>query len=337
MGQYEKAVVDSLEALRRAPDSYIAYTNLILIYASLNSLDDSAATYQKMHASHLDYPPAHASLYGIAAARGDAAGMLTQVIWATNKIGIEDILLAEQADTEAFYGRLGEAREFSRRAIESAQRAGKTETVAIWKMNAALRESEFGNTQNARNEAAAAMDSSSSRYVQTLAALTMAQSGNAEKAHKISDELARHYPLDTLINGYWLPTIRAAIKLDRNQPAQAIDLLKRTESFELVADASNPEWAAPLHPAYLRGQAYLQLHRGKAAALEYQKFIDHWGAVRNFQLGALARLGLARAYAMQEDWGKAHAAYESFFILWKDADADIPILRQAKAEYANLR
>ena len=337
MGKYDKAVAATLEALRQDPENYVAYANLVAIYTNLNRLDDARATYQKMLENKRDYPDAHVSLYGIAAAQGDVAEMRRQVAWANGKVGIEDILLAQQADTEAFYGRLGEAREFSRRAIESAHRAGKKEAAVMWQMNESLRESEFGNWQVARHSAAAALAVASTRDLQTMAALILAQSGDAGHAQKMSDDLARRYPLDTLIDGYWLPTIRAAIELDHNDPAEAIHLLQGAASYELGAVLFTADWAAPLHPAYVRGEAYLRVHRGKEAAAEYQKFVDHWGAVRNFPLGALARLGLARAYAVQGDSAKAHTAYQYFLTLWKDADPDIPILKQAKAEYAKLQ
>jgi DNA-binding winged helix-turn-helix (wHTH) protein/tetratricopeptide (TPR) repeat protein len=337
MGQNEKALTATIEALRRHPESYNAYADLVAIYTNLNRLDDARATYQKMLENKLDYPAAHVYLYGVAAAQGDAEEMRRQVAWARGKVGIEDILLAEQADTEAFRGRLREAREFSRRAIESAQRAGKREAAVLWQMNEAVREAEFGNLQMARHGAAAALAVASTRDLQTLAALILAQSGDPGKAQKMSDDLARRYPLDTLMNGYWLPTIRAAIELDHNNPAEAVHLLQGAASYELGAVLFTADWAAPLHPAYVRGEAYLRLHRGKEAAAEYQKFVDHWGAVRNFPLGALARLGLARAYAMQGDSAKARTGYQDFLTLWKDADPDIPILRQAKAEYARLQ
>ena len=221
--------------------------------------------------------------------------------------------------------------------MESAQRAGKKETAALWQMNEALREAEFGNWQVARRGAATALALASNRDVQTLAALVLAQGGDAAQAQKMSNDLARRYPLDTLINGYWHPTIRAAIELDHNNPTEAIKLLQAAASYELGAVLFTAEWAAPLHPAYVRGEAYLRLHRGKEAAVEYQKFVDHWGAVRNFPLGALARVGLARAYAMQGDPAKAHTAYQDFLTLWKDADPDIPILKEAKAEYAKVQ
>ena len=336
MGQYEKGVAATLEALRRDSDNYIASANLVDLYINLNRLDDARATYQKIRASKPDYPDAHVSLYGLAAAQGDAAEMRRQVAWASGKVGIEDILLAEQADTEAFRGRLSEAREFSRRAIESAQRAGKRETAALWQMNGALREAEFGNWPVARRGAAAALALASTRDVQILAALILAKSGDAGQARKMSDDLARRYPLDTLINGYWLPTIRAAIELDHNNSAEAIHLLRGAASYELGGVLFTAEFAAPLYPAYVRGEAYLRLYRDKEAAAEYQKFVDHWGAVRNFPLGALARLGLARAYAMQGDSAKTRTAYQEFLTLWKDADPDIPILKEAQAEFAKL-
>lgn len=336
-GQYEKAVAKTLEALRRGPRDYAANTNLIVLYTSLNRPNDAKAAYQKALETKLNYPNWHLARYGIAAAERDGAEMRRQLSWANDNVELEDAFLSAQADTEAFYGHLGQARQFSRDAIESAQHAGKGETAALWRMNAALREAEFGNWQVARHGIAAAMALASTQDVQTLAALALAQSGDSRHARKIVDDLVRRYPLDTLIKGYWLPTIRAAIELDNNKPAEAIKLLRGAESYELGAGLSTAADAAPLHPAFVRGEAYLRLHRGKEAAAEYQKFVDHWGAVRNFPLGALARLGLARAYAMQGDSERARTAYQDFLTLWKDADLDIPLLKQAKAEYAKLR
>ncbi len=335
MAQYENAVTDSQEALRRDPHSYIAYTNLMGIYTNLNRFDDAKATYQKMRTNQLDYPEAHVALYGVAASQGDAAEMRRLALWADGKLGIEDIILAQQADTEAFHGRLGEARAFSRRAVESAQRAEKRETAALWKVYSALREAEFGNRQAARQGASAALVLASTRDVQIMAALVMAQVGDVAQAQKMSVDLARLYPFDTLINRYWLPTIRASIELGRRQPAEAIAVLQGAVPYDLVAVSGS--WMAPLLPAYARGEAYLRLHQGNEAAAEYRKFADHRGAVRNFPLGALARLGLARAYVLQGDRARARSAYEDFFTLWKDADADIPVLKQAKAEYAKLQ
>jgi len=337
LGQHDNAVAATLKALQLNPGNHAAYANLVAIYTNLNRLDDASAAYQEMQERKLDDVDAHSYRYGVAAAQGDAEEMRRQVAWASGKAGIEDVVLAQESDTEAFHGRLDAAREITRRAVESAQRAGKKEAAMLWQMNGALREAAFGNRQVARHGAAAALAVASTRDLQTLGALILAQSGDAGRAQKMSVDLDGRYPLNTLIHGYWLPTIRAAIELDRNNPAEAIKLLQSAESFELGAVLFTADWSAPLHPAYIRGEAYLRLHQGKKAATEYQKFVDHWGAVRNSPLGALARLGLGRAYAMQGDSEKAHAAYQEFFTLWKDADSDIPILKRAKAEYANLR
>jgi tetratricopeptide (TPR) repeat protein len=284
-----------------------------------------------MRANQLDYPDVHVALYELASSQGDEAEMRRQMIWANGKAEVEDVILARQADTEAFHGHVRVAREFSRRAIESARRAEKKETAALWSVYAALRESELGNWHAARQGAAAALAMAPTREVLTVATLILARSGDASRVQKMSDDLARLYPVDTLINGYWQPTIRAAIKLAQNQPAEAIELLQGAVPYDLVAPSGS--WTMTLLPAYVRGAGYLRLRRGKDAAVEYQKFIDHQAAVKTFPLGALARLGLARAYSVQGESAKARIAYQEFLTLWKDADPDVPILREAKAEY----
>jgi predicted Zn-dependent protease len=167
-----------------------------------------------------------------------------------------------------------------------------------------------------------------------MAALALARAGDTAVAEKLTAELDKTFPLDTLVQGYWLPTLRAAVSLKRRDPKRAVELLKVTSSIELGQPTNLTIF---LCPVYLRGKAYLMLHDGNAAAAEFQKFIDHRGLVANFPWGVLARLGLARAYATQGDIAKARNAYQDFFTLWKDADPDIPILKQAKAEYAKLQ
>jgi predicted Zn-dependent protease len=167
-----------------------------------------------------------------------------------------------------------------------------------------------------------------------LAALALARAGDTAAAEKLVAELDRIFPLDTLVQRYWLPTIRAAVALQRKNPSRAVELLQAASTVELGQPTN---FSVFLCPVYLRGEAYLMLHDGNAAAAEFQKFIDHRGVVVNFPWGALARLGLARAYAVQGDTAKAHIAYQDFLNLWKDADPDIPILKQAKAEYAKLQ
>jgi eukaryotic-like serine/threonine-protein kinase len=253
---------------------------------------------------------------------------------AIGKPGTEDVLLAGQADTEGWYGKLKSARELTQRAMDSAQHNDAKETAASYQAAAALREVESGNREQASAAADAALKLAQNRDVRAMAALALARAGDTAAAEKLAAELDKTFPLDTLVQRYWLPTIRAAVALEREDTNRAVELLKTASTIELGQPTA---LAVFLCPVYLRGEAYLMLHDGNAAAVEFQKFIDHRGLVVNFPWGALARLGLARAYAMQGDTAKARTAYQGFLTLWKDADPDIPILKQAKAEYAKLQ
>jgi tetratricopeptide (TPR) repeat protein len=165
----------------------------------------------------------------------------------------------------------------------------------------------------------------------------LARAGDSAQAQKIADNVAREFPLDTVVHSYWLPTIRASLALNRHEPAKAIELLQPASPYELGFISVGYIRYGSLYPVYVRGQAYLQLHQGNEAAAEFQKFLDHRGFVFNFPLGALAHLGLARAYALSGDTTKSRSAYQDFFALWKNADLDIPILKEAKGEYEKLK
>jgi tetratricopeptide (TPR) repeat protein len=333
-GQYERAVAETLECLHLDPGMGVCYGNLMLYYAGLGRLDEAKATYQQAMAHKLERPQLHLSLYRVAFLQGDVAEMQHQAAWAAGKPGAEDEMLSIQSDTEAFSGRLGIARELSRRAIESARRNDQKETAVMWGISEALREAEFGNAARARDQSASLLPLASAQNIQALAALALARSGDGARAEKLADELAKRFPLDTMINRYWIPTIRASIEVNRGNPAKALDLLQTAAPYDLARPLVV---LVALYPAYIRGQAYLLLRRGGEAAAEFQKFFDHRGVVLNEPLGALAHLGLGRAYALQGDTFKARATYQNFFTLWKDADPDIPILKQAKAEYAKLQ
>jgi tetratricopeptide (TPR) repeat protein len=260
---------------------------------------------------------------------------------ATGKSGTEDLLLAAQADTQAWYGKMNNARELTRRAMDSAQHNDAKETAAFYQAESALREVAAGNREQARAEANAAMTLAANRDVRAMAALALARAGDTAGAEKLAAELDKTFPLDTLVQRYWLPTIRAAVAMERKDPNRAVELLKEASAIEL----GSPTNFVFLAPVYVRGEAYIALDNGDQAATEFQKFIDHRGIVGNFPWGALARLGLARAYALEAQSaqgvgaarGKARSAYQDFLTLWKDADPDIPILKQAKAEYAKLQ
>jgi tetratricopeptide (TPR) repeat protein/predicted Ser/Thr protein kinase len=337
LGQYEKAAAETIEGIRLSPDSSIAYANLMQIYAFLNRPDEAKTVFEQAMALKLASPALNAILYGVAFLRRDAPEMQRQLVLTADKPGYEDVLLSYQSDTEAFSGHLGKARDFSRRAVASARRADEKETAAEWELNGALREAEFGNAGQAHNDTAEALALASSRDLQILTALALARAGDSARAQKIADELEKQNPVNTVIIGYWLPTIRAAIEIDRNNPVKALELLQAATPYEFGYPLPTPEFGGFLYPAFLRGQAYLLLHRGNEAAAEYQKFLGRSGLVANCPLGALAHLGLARAYALSGDAAQAKTAYNDFFTLWKDADANIAILKEAKAEYAKLK
>jgi hypothetical protein len=272
--------------------------------------------------------------YHLAFLKGDVAVMSRLFSTAMGKAGTEDLFLATLADTEGWYGQLKNARELTRRAMDSAMKNDAKETAAAYQTAAALREVESGNREQARAEATAALKLAPNGKVQILAALALARAGDTLRAEKLAAELEKTYPLGPRVQRYWLPTIRAAVALDRKDPNRAIELLKVASPIEL---GTSGNLAVVMCPAYIRGHAYLMLHDGNQAASEFQKLLDHRGLVVNFPWGALARLGLARAYALQGNTFKARTAYQDFLTLWKDADPDIPILKQAKAEYAKLQ
>jgi tetratricopeptide (TPR) repeat protein len=334
LGNTEKTLAEIQEAVRLEPNNGAVYLNLGLAYASLNQLEEAEAAYKQAEARKLEGETLLQGRYSLAFLKGDTARMEQMVSAAMGKPGTEDSLLASQADTEAWYGKLRNARELTSRAMESAQHNDAKETAAAYQALAALREVEFGDWEQARANAKAAVKLAPNRDVSAMAALALARAADTAGAEKIADDLNQKYPLDTLVQRYWLPAIRAAVALQNKDPNRAVELLQVSSPIELGQPATVDVF---LCPVYLRGQAYLMLHDGKAAAAEFQKFIDHRGIVVNFPWGALARLGLARAYAEQGDTDRARVEYQAFLTLWKNADPDIPVLKQAKAEYAKLQ
>ena len=334
LGQYDKLLAENREALRLYAGA-ANYANLTESYLYLNRLDEARATAADAQAKKLDSPYLRFCLYQLAFLQNDAAVMAQQVTWASGKSGWEDVLAAEEADSAAYFGRLAKARELSRRAVASAERAEEKETAASYEADVALREALFGNAAEARQRAATVLRLSIGRDVQYEAALAFALAGDAARAEALADDLAKRFPEDTLVQFNYLPTIHAQGVLLRMDHSKAIEVLQLAASYELGTPTDRVSPA--LYPVYVRGEAYLTAHQGSEAAAEFQKILDHPGVVINEPIGALAHLGLARAYAMQGDTSKAKAAYQDFLTLWKDADPDIPILIAAKAEYAKLK
>ena len=332
LGQYDKSLVETKESLGLKPTT-TGYGNLSFDYIALNRLDDAEKVLREAQAAGFDGLYLRGNLYLLAFRRGDRKGMEQQLAWAAGRAGDEDTMLSGQADTEAYYGSLLRARDYSRRALESAVRAGSKETAALWQAAAGLREAEFGNTAAARQNAEAALSLQPGRDVKLLAALTLARAGDTARAKRLVEELEKTSSTDTMLKLYCLPTIHGAIEIGRNNPSQGIQGLEAALPYELGGTLAFPY----LYPVWMRGQAYLAAHNGVAAATEFQKLIDHPGIVVNQPVGSLAHLGLGRAYALTGDNVKARASYENFLALWKDADPGIPVLIAAKSEYAKLQ
>ena len=330
LGQYEKALAEYQEAMRLAPDALLSYVNLGETYLNLNRLEEAKVTFDQALASKLDGGYLRVQIYALAFLRGDATQMEQQLAWGAGKPGDEDWLLSLQGDTEAYYGRLSRARDFWRKSVDSAIRADSKEAAALEQADDGLSEVELGNVASAKQKAVAALALASGRDVKTQAALTLARIGDTPRAKILVEELEKSYPTNTLLKFYWLPTIRAALELSNGNSSQAIVDLEGAASYELTQKGD-------LYPAYVRGQAFLLSHNGTAAVVEFQKMLDHRGIVQNGVTGALAHLQIGRAHALAGDTAQAKGAYQDFFNIWKDADPDIPILKEAKTEYAKLK
>ncbi len=336
LGQYEAGLKENLETLRLSPYNSFFYRQVVFNYLLLNRVKEAETVAEEAHMKGLDSNLAHI-LYGIAFYRDDTADMARQVASAAGKAGDQDLLLALEADTVAYFGHLGKAREFSRRAADSAEREGEKETAAGYYAVSALREALFGDPAKTRQQAASAKVRPTGRDLDYAMALASAYAGDDSRAQALADNLAKRFPEDTVVRFNYLPTLRAKLALLRSKPQQALDTLGAAAPYELgLPSFSYYNWPN-LYPVYVRGEAYLAAHQGREAAAEFQKILDHRGIVLNEPIGALAHLQLGRAYALQGDTAESRAAYQDFLTLWKDADPDIPILKQAKAEYAKLQ
>jgi serine/threonine protein kinase len=334
-GQYENAVDVGRELVRLSPDSPVPYFLLGFNYINLNHLDQANATYAQALERKLDHPYIHGDLYLIAFLQNDGAGMERQVAWSTGKLGPENSMLASRADTSAYSGQLRDAREFSHQAMDSAARADLKDAGATYAARSGLREALFGNLDEARRNAAMAMQRSTDQGVQFSAALALAYAGDDKQARALADDLAKRFSEDTIVQCNFLPTLRAKLALNKGDVSEAIRSLAPAAPYEL-GRSGNYFWTA-LYSVYMRGEAYLSGHQGKEAAAEFQKILDHRGIVLNSPVGALARCQIARAYAMQGDTAKAKSSYQDFLTLWNDADPNIPTFIAAKAEYAKLQ
>jgi eukaryotic-like serine/threonine-protein kinase len=336
LGQYEKAVQASNEAQKLNPDSVVAYSNLGGYYLALNRFPEARDVTAQALSRKLDSEYLRTNLYGLAFLQDDSAAMAQQVAWFESKTQVEHEILGLESSTEAYFGRLDKARELTRRAVASAESAQNKEAAALWSAEAAMRETLFGNYGVARERASAALTiAPGSPAAESEAALALAIAGDRARAQALADDLNKRFSLNTVIQSIWLPAIHSQIEVNGKAPSSAVEVLHAAAPYELGQGFSLINYSC-LYPAYIRGEAYLAGGQGAAAAAEFQKILDHRGLVQNCPTGALAHLGLARAYGLQDDTDNAKAAYQDFLTLWKGADPDIPILKQAKAEYAKL-
>ena len=346
-GQYEKAAAITRQAAHFSPDNVGIYENLANYVFALQRFDEVRQIIHDSQARKMDDFAFHNTLYALAFLGADSAAMAEQQQWFADKPAYEHFGLTLAFDTEAYAGHVGKARELTKRAVDAAIRADSKESGAIWQANAALEQAAYGNAREARQTAAEALKLAPiSPGAQTEAALAFAMAGDTVRAESLAKDLGRRFPVDTQMQSLWLPAIQAQLAMDRKNPAVALNAFQAASPIELGAVPFGNNLSCLYH-VYIRGEAYLAAGQGRAAAAEFQKILDHNGIVWNCWTGALSHLGVARANALQARTSqgadadaarvRALAAYKDFLTLWKDADPDIPILKQAKAEYAKLQ
>ena len=330
LGENEKALTAAQAALKRDLANAFPYYSLVVAYRLLNRLDEAQAAGAEARAHHLDRPAVQVALYRVDFLQHNTAGMQNIVANLMGKPHFEDEILYYESRAAAYGGELGKARELVRRAVDSAQRADEREQAAGYEAYAASNEALVGNMALAKQEAQAALALARGRDVEAQSAITLALAGEFAQAARLAGDLGKRFAMDTLVQSLYLPMIHAAVALRSGDGGKAVEALAAAAPYELGVETQ-------LQPAYLRGEAFLASKQGALAGAEFQKLLDHPGVVCDDPTGALAHLGLGRANALAGDSAKSRSAYQDFFALWKNADPDIPILNQAKAEYAKLK
>ena len=337
MGQHEKSLAEFRQALVVSPMDSVTSDNLFLTLIHLQRFDEARAVADDALSKNLDSANLRLHLYTLAFLKNDSAGMAQQVAWSAGKPGKENLMLYVEADTAAYFGKLASAREFSRQAATSASHAGEKEMEAGCEAAAALREALYGNGSQARQHVIGTLAKSNGRDAQYVTALALALTGDSAGSKALADDLESRFPDDTVVRFNYVPTLRAQVALNSSgNGTKAVDILTVALPYELGVPGDDTFWTS-LYPVYVRGEAFLAAHQGVQAVAEFQKIVDWRGVVASEPIGALAHVGLARAHALAGDKTKSRTAYDAFFKLWKDADPDIPVLQQAKAEYAQLQ
>jgi eukaryotic-like serine/threonine-protein kinase len=341
LGKYEKSVEEAKIAIGMDPDFSIGYSILAGSYLALGRTAEAEKTLQRASERKLDIPDFHVQRYVIAFLEGDKTGMERESTQSRKMPGADDWMSNAEGFVSAYSGHLEEARKMSQLATDLARKEGRQDTQALYETDAAVREALFGNVSVARQRAGDALELSKSRDVEYGAAFALALSGDSSRSQTLADDLSRRFPEDTIVRFTYLPTLDALLALNHRQPGNAVELLQTAIPYEggtpIEGGSELLLGARNLYPAYVRGVVCLAARRGRQAAAEFQKILDHRGIVISDPIGALAQMQLGRAYALAGDKDRARLAYRDFLTLWKDANPDIPILKQAKAEYASLQ
>jgi eukaryotic-like serine/threonine-protein kinase len=341
LGKYEESVEEAKIAIGVDPDFSIGYGILAGSYVALERTSEAEKTLQRASERKLDIPDFYVLRYVIAFLKDDKTGMEREAAQSREKPGVDDWMSNAEGFVAAYSGHLEEARKMSRRAADLSRKADRREAEALYETDAAVREALFGNVSTARQRAGDALDLSRGKDVEYGAAFALALSGDSSRSQTLTDDLSRRFPEGTIVRFTYLPTLRALLALNRRQPENAVELLQTAIPYEGCSPMEGGSevllGAGNLSPAYVRGVAFLAARRGKEAAAEFQKILDHRGTVISDPIGALAHMQLGRAYALTGDKDKARTAYTDFLTLWKDADPDIPILKEVQKEYASLQ
>jgi DNA-binding winged helix-turn-helix (wHTH) protein/tetratricopeptide (TPR) repeat protein len=337
LGRYEPALEESRKMVDQDPDFPVAYNLLALSYMSLGRLEEASKTLQEASDRNMQMPDLVVDRYQIAFLKNDPAGMEKAVALAAKTPGAEDVVAHQESFGAGYSGHLQQASRRSGFAVQLAEQAGQRERAALFQSGAAVREGFFGNAAAARQSGKTALALSKGREVEYGVAFAEGLAGDTGAVQAMAEDLERRFPDDTSAKYYYVPALRALVALNHHNPAKALEWLQLSSPYEL----GQPQscffgFFGVMYPVYVRGEAYLALHQGALAAAEFQKIVDHRGIVISDPVGALAQLQLGRAYAMAGDHTKAKAAYSDFLNLWKDADSNIPVLQQARLEYARL-
>ena len=334
-GDYVRADAAAKRAFEINPDSSNNYVSLMYCDQYLGRLDQAKAAAEQSRAKKLNSPWYPLILYVVDFLQNDPAGMEQQAAAAMGIPGVEDQMFFIESDTAADHGQFGKARELARRAADSARRAQENETAAEYQGHNSLREALVGMADFAKEDAQSALSEIKGKHGEGFSAIAFALAGDMANANRAIEDLTKRFPQDNVVQTRYLPMARSALALNSGNARAALDALIAAAPYEL--GHTNEDFTFALYPIYFRGQAYLAAKNGAAAAGEFQKILDHASIVGNEPIGALAHLGLARACSLSGNTAKAKSAYQDFFTLWKDADPDIPLLMQAKAENAKLQ